>query len=244
MPAVPSYDKPLNLPAHIAIIMDGNGRWAAARGLPRFAGHQRGAESVREVVEGCNRLGVRYLTLYAFSSENWKRPETEINDLMGLLRVYVKRELADLQKNDVRLRFIGDHVELPNDIQDLINGAEERTRNNKGLNLVIALNYGARNEIVAACRQLAAEVKAGHVEMEAVTEKVFASHLSTDGIPDPDLLIRTSGEQRLSNFLLWQAAYSELSFVDTLWPDFKQEHLAKAITDYQKRERRYGATSN
>lgn len=244
MPAVPSYDEPLNLPAHIAIIMDGNGRWAAARGLPRFAGHQRGAESVREVVEGCNRLGVRYLTLYAFSSENWKRPETEINDLMGLLRVYVKRELADLHKNDVRLRFIGDHVELPNDIQDLINGAEERTRNNKGLNLVIALNYGARNEIVAACRQLAAEVKAGHVETEAVTEKVFASHLSTDGIPDPDLLIRTSGEQRLSNFLLWQAAYSELSFVDTLWPDFKQEHLVQAITDYQKRERRYGATSN
>ena len=142
------------------------------------------------------------------------------------------------------MRFIGDHVALPNDIQDLINVAEERTRENKGLNLVIALNYGARNEIVAACRQLAAEVKAGRVETEAVTEKAFASRLSTDGIPDPDLLIRTSGEQRLSNFLLWQAAYSELSFVDTLWPDFKQEHLAKAITDFQKRERRYGATSN
>ena len=244
MALAPSYDEPSNLPIHVAIIMDGNGRWATARGLPRFAGHQRGAEAVREVVEGCNRLGVRYLTLYAFSSENWKRPEAEINDLMGLLRVYVKRELADLQNNDVRLRFIGDHVALPHDIQDLIDGAEERTRDNAGLNLVIALNYGARNEIVAACRQLAADVKAGRVETEAVTEQIFASRLSTHGIPDPDLLIRTSGEQRLSNFLLWQSAYCELSFVDTLWPDFTQEDLAKAITDYQKRERRYGATSN
>jgi undecaprenyl diphosphate synthase len=244
MPLAPSYDEPSNRPTHIAIIMDGNRRWATARGLPGFAGHQRGAEAVREVVEGCNRLGVRYLTLYAFSSENWKRPEAEINDLMGLLRVYVKRELADLQSNDVRLRFIGDHVALPNDIQDLINGAEEQTRDNAGLNLIIALNYGGRNEILAACRQLVADVKAGRVEPEAVTEQVFASRLSTHGIPDPDLLIRTSGEQRLSNFLLWQSAYCELSFVDTLWPDFTQEHLDKAITDYQKRERRYGATSN
>ena len=244
MPLAPAHDEPPNLPTHIAIIMDGNGRWATARGLPRFAGHQRGAEAVREVVEGCNRLGVRYLTLYAFSSENWKRPEAEINDLMGLLRVYVKRELVDLHDNDVRLRFIGDHVALPNDIQDLINGAEARTRENVGLNLVIALNYGARNEILFACRQLAADVKAGRVEMEAVTEQVFASRLSTHGIPDPDLLIRTSGEQRLSNFLLWQSAYCELSFVDTLWPDFTQVDLAKAITDFQKRERRFGATSN
>jgi undecaprenyl diphosphate synthase len=244
MPLAPSYDEPSNRPTHIAIIMDGNRRWATARGLPGFAGHQRGAEAVREVVEGCNRLGVRYLTLYAFSSENWKRPEAEINDLMGLLRVYVKRELADLQSNDVRLRFIGDHVALPNDIQDLINGAEEQTRDNAGLNLIIALNYGGRNEILAACRQLVADVKAGRVEPEAVTEQVFASRLSTHGIPDPDLLIRTSGEQRLSNFLLWQSAYCELSFVDTLWPDFTQEHLDKAIIDYQKRERRYGATSN
>ena len=243
MPLAPAYDEPPNLPTHVAIIMDGNGRWATARGLPRFAGHQRGAEAVREVVEGCNRLGVRYLTLYAFSSENWKRPEAEINDLMGLLRVYVKRELLGLQNNDVRLRFIGDHVALPNDIQDLINGAEAQTCDNAGLNLVIALNYGARNEILAACRQLAEDVKAGRVETDAVTEQVFASRLSTHGIPDPDLLIRTSGEQRLSNFLLWQSAYCELSFVDTLWPDFTQEHLDKAITDYQKRERRYGATS-
>ena len=163
---------------------------------------------------------------------------------MGLLRVYVKRELADLQNNDVRLRFIGDHVALPHDIQGLIDGAEERTRDNAGLNLVIALNYGARNEILAACRRLAADVKAGRVETEAITEQMFASRLSTHGIPDPDLLIRTSGEQRLSNFLLWQSAYCELSFVDTLWPDFTQEDLAKAITVYQKRERRFGATRN
>jgi undecaprenyl diphosphate synthase len=243
MPLAPAYDEPSDPPTHVAIIMDGNGRWATARGLPRFAGHQRGAEAVREVVEGCNRLGVRYLTLYAFSSENWKRPETEINDLMGLLRVYVKRELADLHSNGVRLRFIGDHAVLPSDIQDLINGAEERTRENTGLNLVIALNYGARNEILAACRQLAEDVKAGRLDADGVTEQVFASRLSTHGIPDPDLLIRTSGEQRLSNFLLWQAAYCELSFVDTLWPDFTQEHLAKAIADYQKRERRYGASN-
>jgi undecaprenyl diphosphate synthase len=243
MPLAPAFDKPSNPPTHVAIIMDGNGRWATARGLPRFAGHQRGAESVREVVEGCNQLGIRYLTLYAFSSENWKRPEAEVNDLMGLLRVYVKRELADLHKNDVRLRFIGDHAALPKDIQDLINGAEERTRNNGGLNLVIALNYGARNEIVSACRQLAEDVKAGRIDSSEITDEAFSSRLNTSDIPDPDLLIRTSGEQRLSNFLLWQSAYCELSFVDTLWPDFTQEHLADAVADFQKRERRYGATS-
>ena len=243
MAVAPAFDEPLNLPTHVAVIMDGNGRWATARGLPRFAGHQRGAEAVREAIEGCNQLGVRYLTLYAFSSENWKRPEAEVNDLMGLLRVYVKRELVDLHNNGVRLRFIGDHDALPKDIQEMIGGAEEHTRDNAGLNLVIALNYGARNEIVAACRQLAEDVKAGRVETDAVTEQVFSSRLSTHGIPDPDLLIRTSGEQRLSNFLLWQSAYCELSFIDTLWPDFTREHLLKAITDYQKRERRYGAAS-
>jgi undecaprenyl diphosphate synthase len=243
MPLAPAFDEPAAPPVHVAIIMDGNGRWATGRGLPRFAGHQRGAEAVREAVEGCNRLGVRYLTLYAFSSENWKRPQSEVNDLMGLLRVYVKHELADLHSNNVRVRFIGDHEALPPDIQDLINGAEERTRENSGLNLVIALNYGARNEIVGAARFLANEVKQGRLDADAITEQVFASHLTTADIPDPDLIIRTSGEQRLSNFLLWQSAYCELSFVDTLWPDFTQEHLAKAIEDYHKRERRYGATS-
>jgi len=243
MPLAPAFDEPSSPPTHVAIIMDGNGRWATARGLPRFAGHQRGAEAVREVVEGCKHFGVRYLTLYAFSSENWKRPEAEVNDLMGLLRVYVKRELADLHKNDVRIRFIGKHDALPSDIQELIAGAEERTRDNTGLNLVIALNYGARNEIIDACRQLAEDVREGRLMPNEITEQTFASRLYTNGIPNPDLLIRTSGEQRLSNFLLWQSAYCELSFVDTLWPDFTQEHLAKAIADYQKRERRYGATS-
>jgi len=243
MPLAPAFDKPSNPPVNVAIIMDGNGRWATRRGLPRFAGHQRGAEAVREAVEGCDRLGVRYLTLYAFSSENWKRPQSEVNDLMGLLRVYVKRELADLHSNNVRVRFIGDHAALPQDIQDLINGAEDRTRGNSGLNLVIALNYGARNEIVSAARHLAKEVKEGRIDANDIDEQTFASHLNTADIPDPDLLIRTSGEQRLSNFLLWQSAYCELSFVDTLWPDFTQAHLAKAIADYQKRERRYGATS-
>lgn len=243
MPLAPAFDKPSNPPVNVAIIMDGNGRWATRRGLPRFAGHQRGAEAVREAVEGCDRLGVRYLTLYAFSSENWKRPQSEVNDLMGLLRVYVKRELADLHSNNVRVRFIGDHAALPQDIQDLINCAEDRTRGNSGLNLVIALNYGARNEIVSAARHLAKEVKEGRIDANDIDEQTFASHLNTADIPDPDLLIRTSGEQRLSNFLLWQSAYCELSFVDTLWPDFTQAHLAKAIADYHKRERRYGATS-
>jgi len=242
MALAPAYEEPSNPPAHVAIIMDGNGRWAKARGLPRFAGHQRGAEAVRQAVEGASGLGIRYLTLYAFSSENWKRPETEVNDLMGLLRVYVNRELADLHRNDVRLRFIGDHAALPNDIQNLIAGAQDRTRHNAGLNLVIALNYGGHNEIVNACRELASDVKAGRIEPHEIDEPAFAAHLSTKGIPDPDLLIRTSGEQRLSNFLPWQLAYSELAFVDTLWPDFTQEHLAKAVADFQKRERRYGAT--
>ncbi len=243
MALAPAYDEPSNPPVHVAIIMDGNGRWAKARGLPRFAGHQRGAEAVREAVEGANSLGIRYLTLYAFSLENWKRPETEVNDLMGLLRVYVNRELADLHRNDVRLRFIGDHAALPSDIQNLITGAQDRTRDNSGLNLVIALNYGGHNEIVNACRELASEVKAGRIEPNEIDELAFAAHLSTNGIPDPDLLIRTSGEQRLSNFLPWQLAYSELAFVETLWPDFTQEHLAKAVADFQKRERRYGATT-
>jgi len=243
MSLAPAYSEPAPVPTHVAIIMDGNGRWATARGLPRFAGHQRGAESVREAVEGCKELGIRYLTLYAFSSENWKRPVTEVNDLMGLLRLYVKRELADLHRNNVRLRFIGDRDELADDIQGLIEGAERRTADNSGLNLVIALNYGARKEILKATRALARQVAEGAIDADAIDEGAFARELNTTGLPDPDLLIRTSGEQRLSNFLLWQLAYSELVFVDTLWPDFTREHLAHAVADYQKRERRYGATT-
>ena len=230
-------------PRHVAIIMDGNGRWAKARGLPRFAGHQRGAKAVRAVVEACTELGISNLTLYAFSSENWKRPEAEVKDLMGLLRLYLKRELSELHRNNVRMRFIGDHGALQPDIQSLIETAERKTRSNTGLRLVIALNYGSHNEIVEACRRLATAVEAHELSPDAITEQMFRAQLATADLPDPDLLIRTSGEQRLSNFLLWQVAYSELVFLDTLWPDFKKEHLEAAVREYWRRERRYGAAS-
>ena len=230
-------------PRHVAIIMDGNGRWAKARGLPRFAGHQRGAKAVRAVVEACTELGISNLTLYAFSSENWKRPEAEVKDLMGLLRLYLKRELSELHRNNVRMRFIGDHGALQPDIQSLIETAERKTRGNTGLRLVIALNYGSHNEIVEACRRLATAVEAHELSPDAITEQMFRAQLATADLPDPDLLIRTSGEQRLSNFLLWQVAYSELVFLDTLWPDFKKEHLEAAVREYWRRERRYGAAS-
>ena len=230
-------------PRHVAIIMDGNGRWAKARGLPRFAGHQRGARAVRSAVEGCREMDVAHLTLFAFSSENWRRPESEGNDLMGLLRLYVERELTALHRNGVRLTFIGDHTPLPPDIREIIAAAEDRTRDNAGLRLIIALNYGGRAEIVDAARRVAAAVAAGELKPHEVDETRFRDFFETVGIPDPDLVIRTSGEQRLSNFLLWQVAYSELVFLDTLWPDFTKEHLAAAVRDFQRRERRYGAVS-
>jgi undecaprenyl diphosphate synthase len=230
-------------PSHIAIIMDGNGRWAKARGLPRFSGHQRGARAVRAAVEGCREMGVSHLTLFAFSSENWRRPESEVNDLMGLLRLYVERELAALHSNGVRITFIGDHAPLSRDIREIIAGAEERTRGNTGLRLIIALNYGGRGEIVEAARRMAAAAAAGDVTVDDIDEAAFQSFFETAGVPDPDLVIRTSGEQRLSNFLLWQVAYSELAFVDTLWPDFTKEHLGAVVQDFQRRERRYGAAS-
>ncbi len=229
-------------PRHVAIIMDGNGRWAKARGLPRIAGHQRGAESVRRTVEAAGELGIDFLTLYAFSSENWKRPPAEVGDLMGLLRLYLRRELARLHQNDVRIRFIGDRDRLAKDIVDLIEEAEDTTRGNGGLTLVIALNYGAHAEILRATRALAEEVRAGRLASEDIDEDVFARQLHTTGVPDPDLVIRTSGEQRLSNFLLWQAAYAELVFMDTLWPDFTKDSLREAIHEFHRRERRYGAT--
>jgi undecaprenyl diphosphate synthase len=230
-------------PSHIAIIMDGNGRWAKARGLPRFSGHQRGARAVRAAVEGCREMGVRHLTLFAFSSENWRRPESEVNDLMGLLRLYVERELATLHSNGVRLTFIGDRAPLSRNIREIIAGAEERTRGNTSLRLIIALNYGGRGEIVEAARRMAAAAAAGDLAVDDIDEAAFQSFFETAGVPDPDLVIRTSGEQRLSNFLLWQVAYSELAFVDTLWPDFTKEHLAAAVQNFQRRERRYGAAS-
>lgn len=229
-------------PIHIAIIMDGNGRWAKARSLPRIAGHRRGAEAVRRTVSAAAELGVRYLTLFGFSSENWKRPSAEIDDLMGLLRHYLRGEIADLHKNGVRLRVIGDRSKLAGDIVTLIANAEEMTRHNAGLTLVVALSYGGRAEITAAARDIARKVADGLLPLEAVDETEFGRHLFTDGIPDPDLLIRTSGEKRLSNFLLWQCAYTELVFMDTLWPDFGKRELEDAIREFQRRERRYGAS--
>lgn len=242
MRPAPSQDAP-SAPGHVAIIMDGNGRWAKARGLPRVAGHRSGADAVRRAIVGCRELGVRYLTLYAFSSENWKRPQDEVDDLMGLLRHYLRRELAELHKNNIRVRVIGDRSRLAADIQGLISQAEQMTLGNDAMTLVIAVNYGSHAEIVAAARRIAAEVKAGRLALDAIDERLFSSYLETVGIPDPDLLIRTSGELRLSNFLLWQSAYSELVFIDTLWPDFDKQHLREAISEFRRRERRYGASS-
>ena len=233
---------PRPLPRHIAIIMDGNGRWAQARGLPRIAGHRRGAEAVRRTVTAAGELGIPYLTLFGFSSENWKRPLEEVDDLMGLLRHYLRGEIAELHRNGVRLRVIGELGRLAPDIVTLIANAEALTRDNGGVNLTIALSYGGRAEIIAAVRALAVKARSGELLPEAVDEAVISRHLLTADIPDPDLLIRTSGEQRISNFLLWQCAYSELVFTKTLWPDFGQADLEQAIADYGGRERRYGAS--
>ncbi len=233
---------PRALPRHVAIIMDGNGRWAQAHGLPRIAGHRRGAEAVRRTLTAAADLGVPYLTLFGFSSENWKRPFAEVDDLMGLLRHYLRGEIAELHKNGVRLRVIGDRARLAADIVSMIANAEALTRNNRGVNLTVALSYGGRAEIVAATRAIAAKAAAGELTLEAVGEDLIAGHLFTADLPDPDLLIRTSGEQRLSNFLLWQCAYAELVFTKTLWPDFGRDDLEAAIADYCCRERRYGAS--
>jgi undecaprenyl diphosphate synthase len=233
---------PRSSPRHIAIIMDGNGRWAKARGLPRTAGHRQGAEAVRRTVRAAGELGIPFLTLFGFSSENWKRPLSEIDDLMGLLRHYLRGEIAELHKNAVRLRVIGDLGRLAADIVTLIDNAETLTRENTRINLTIALSYGGRAEIVAAVRSLAAQCAEGGLLPDAINEAVISRHLFTAGIPDPDLLIRTSGEQRISNFLLWQCAYSELVFTKTLWPDFGQADLEQAIADFGGRERRYGAS--
>jgi undecaprenyl diphosphate synthase len=224
------------LPAHIAVIMDGNGRWAAQRHLPRVEGHRAGIESVRETVEGSARLGIRVLTLYAFSVENWKRPATEVSTLMMLLKRYLRSELNSLLRNNIRFKVIGRIEDLARDVQRELRAAEEKTASNAGMQFNIALNYGGRAEIVEAARRMAA---AG-VPAEQIDEQRFASHLYTAGQPDPDLLIRTSGEMRVSNFLLWQIAYAEIWVTDTLWPDFRQMHLLEAILAYQKRDRRYG----
>ncbi|HEX3882528.1 MAG TPA: isoprenyl transferase [Stellaceae bacterium] len=233
---------PGGTPRHIAIIMDGNGRWATARGLPRVIGHRNGAEAVRRTITAATELGIPYLTLFGFSSENWKRSPREIDDLMGLLRHYLRGEIAELHRNGVRIRIIGDRARLAPDIVTLIDNAETLTRDNTGVNLTVALSYGGRAEIVAAAQAIARKAAAGKLDPEAVDEATIERHLFTAGLPDPDLLIRTSGEQRISNFLLWQCAYAELVFIKTLWPDFGRADLEQAIADFGCRERRYGAS--
>ena len=232
-----------SVPEHVAIIMDGNGRWANQRGLPRTMGHRKGVEAVREVVRAAGDCGVRFLTLFAFSSENWRRPETEVSDLMGLLRAFIRRDLAELHRENVRIRVIGDRQNLRGDILPLLLEAEETTRNNTALTLVIAFNYGARDEIARAAAKLAREVAAGTLRPEDIDAEMLNGRMDTTGIPDPDLIIRTSGEERLSNFLLWQAAYSELLFVPEYWPDFTREQFYKALERYAARERRFGGLS-
>ena len=228
------------VPRHVAIIMDGNGRWAKARGLPRAAGHRQGAEAARKVLRAAGEAGVECLTLYAFSSENWRRPQDEINDLMGLLRLYISSELSALHREGVRVKIIGDHKAFKPDVARLVDEAVAKTAANTRMTLAVALNYGARNEMVNAARTLAERVAAGELKPDAIDEAMIDSALDTRELPPLDLLIRTSGECRLSNFLLWQAAYAELLFVDTLWPDFDGEALRSALAEFAARDRRYG----
>ena len=234
----------LKIPKHIAIIMDGNGRWANSRGLPRIAGHREGAKAVRKIVKKSSKIGVEYLTLYSFSSENWKRPDNEISSLMGLLRRYLKSEIVELHGNNVRFKVIGERDNLDDDIVRLIKDAENMTERNTGLTLILALSYGGRQEIVAAVRNIAKSAELGLIKSAAVDADVFAAYLDTAGVPDPDLLIRTSGEQRISNFLLWQLAYAELYFTNKFWPEFNEDDLITAIENFQNRDRRFGATAN
>jgi undecaprenyl diphosphate synthase len=228
------------MPRHVAIIMDGNGRWAAARGLPRVEGHRRGVEALHKTVRAASDLGISVLTIFSFSSENWSRPQSEIRDLLALLRRFIRNDLADLHKSNVHVRVIGEREDLPPDIRALLEEAEELTKRNDGLMLVVAFNYGARQEIVRAARRLAVEVREGRLSADDITPELLARHLDQPDLPDPDVIIRTSGEQRLSNFLLWQAAYSELVFVPINWPDFDYAALEGAIAEYRRRERRFG----
>jgi len=228
------------LPAHVAIIMDGNGRWAKERGLPRSAGHRHGVEAIRRTVRAAGEMGIAHLTLYGFSSENWSRPESEINELMVLIKRFVRQDLAELHRHHVRIDVIGDEVGLDTEIIDLIGEARRLTGANRGLHLTVAFNYGGRGEIVRAARRLAEAARQGAVAPADITEEIMAQHLDTAGTPDPDLLIRTSGEQRISNFLLWQLAYAEFVFSDVMWPDFGAPELSRAVAAFQARERRFG----
>ncbi len=235
-------DQSTTIPEHIAIIMDGNGRWAKARGLPRKIGHQRGADSVRRSIKASISLGVKYLTLFGFSSENWKRPASEISELMGLIRFYLQKEIKELNKEGIRLQVIGDRERLEDDIVSLIEEAEHLTRRNTRLIFTIAISYGGRAEITDATKRIVEDVKKGILKIDDIDEAAIDHRLYTSKVPDPDLLIRTSGELRISNFMLWQLAYSELVFTDIFWPDFTEEHLESAVIEFQGRNRRYGAT--
>lgn len=228
------------IPKHIAIIMDGNGRWAKTRGMPRSFGHKAGVETIREIVKTCSKIGVKYLTLYAFSTENWKRPPDEVNALMLLLVEYLRIEVDELHQNNVVVNFIGDISALPEVCQDELIKAKNKTKENTGLILNLALNYGGRDELIKAFKTIAIEILNGNINVDNVNEELISEFLYTKGMPDPDLVIRPSGEYRLSNFLLWQVAYSELWFSDILWPDFKSKNLIEAIYDYQNRDRRFG----
>ena len=233
-------DNERKIPVHVAIIMDGNGRWAKRRGLPRTAGHAQGARGVEQILEDADHMGIRYLTVYAFSTENWSRPDSEVKALMNLLRTYMKTSLAKCAKNNVRIRVIGDKSRLDKDLQASIANLEKETASNTGIGFQIAINYGSRDEMVRAVQAAAQKVKDGEIRPEDITENFISDSLDTCGIPDPDLLIRTGGEQRISNFLLWQTAYSELYFCDAAWPDFNKNELEKAVDAFNNRERRYG----
>jgi len=242
-PILARHETGEGMPAHVAIIMDGNGRWAAQRGLPRFEGHRKGIDAIRRAVRTATDLGIRYLTVYSFSAENWRRPVEEVSYLMGLLKRFVRYDLAELHSNNVRVRIIGEREGLPSDIRLLLDEAEQLTRDNTGLTLVIAFNYGGRQEIVSAMRALARRVKEGTLDPSAITMDMVGEALDTRGIPDPDLVIRTSGEQRVSNFLTWQTAYSEFVFLPDFWPDFDEASFKAAIDEYCRRERRFGGLS-
>ena len=239
VPASQRHDRPES-PRHVALIMDGNGRWAAARGLPRAEGHRRGVEALRRIVEAAHELGILYLTIFSFSSENWSRPASEIGDLFGLLRRFIRNDLATLHRDGVRVRIIGERAGLEPDICALLSEAEELTRENARMNLIVAFNYGSRQEIARAASRLAREVAEGKRDPASIDADTLGQYLDVSDIPDPDLIIRTSGEQRLSNFLMWQAAYSELVFVPMHWPDFDRTALENAIAEYARRERRFG----
>ncbi|MBB3318597.1 undecaprenyl diphosphate synthase [Rhizobium sp. BK181] len=230
----------MTVPEHVAIIMDGNGRWAKQRGLPRTMGHRKGVDAVRETVRAAGDVGIKYLTLFAFSSENWRRPETEVSDLLGLLKAFIRRDLAELHRQNVRVKVIGDRYSLKSDILNLLVDAEETTKSNTALTLIIAFNYGSRDEIARAMASLAHDVEAGRLRAQDISPALINARLDTAGIPDPDLIIRTSGEERLSNFLLWQAAYSEFVFVPEYWPDFSRDIFYSALETFASRDRRFG----